>query len=403
MELEENITKKILLISPDFPLPTKRKIHHDYLPIGLLKIGTYFRGCMGYHVKLQFGCAEQDFYPDEIWVTSLFTYWSEYVHETIKFYKDLYPNSSFFLGGIYASLQPERARQLTGVEIQTGLHKEAEEWCKRNPVDYSLMESEVNFQILHGMRGCFRRCKFCGTWKIEPYEEFDNDIAKRVKKNHVVFYDNNFLRNPNIKRILIDLANVKPGGKRVTYESQSGFDGRILDQETANLLKMARFVNPRIAWDNSYDDVNYIKKQIDFLVNAGYKSKDITIFILYNWEYDFSEVERKRIQCWEWGVQISDCRYRPIDQYHDYYDGKKTQTDSDYFIHENWSDMEVKQFRRNVRKHNICIRHGFSFYSSKLERMRVSKEESMIYRKMDRNSAKAILSDVWYPDESNPP
>ena len=31
--------------------------------------------------------------------------------------------------------------------------------------------------------------------------------------------------------------------------------------------------------------------------------------------------------------------------------------DFDYYISPLWSDDEVRQFRRNVRRHNICIRH----------------------------------------------
>ena len=33
---------KYLLIEPDFPIPKKSKNHKNFLPIGLLKIATYF-------------------------------------------------------------------------------------------------------------------------------------------------------------------------------------------------------------------------------------------------------------------------------------------------------------------------------------------------------------------------
>ena len=42
---------KILLVEPDFPIATKSKNHAHFLPVGLLKIGTYHKQ-QGDKVKL---------------------------------------------------------------------------------------------------------------------------------------------------------------------------------------------------------------------------------------------------------------------------------------------------------------------------------------------------------------
>lgn len=390
---------KILLVQPEFPVPSKRKIPHDTIPIGLLKIGTYLRDAKMDRVEFVRGKVSVNFYPDEIWITSLFTYWSDYVKEVSKYYRELYPNSKIIIGGIYASLHPEDAKETTGADfVHVGLHKEAEEWCQKYGVDYSFLGYDPDFQILHGMRGCFRKCKFCGTWKIEPVESFDNDVAKRVKKNHIIFYDNNLLRNPNIKDILRELSLVRINGKKVVYESQSGFDGRILDLEIAGLLKKAGFINPRIAWDNSINDAEDIKRQIDLLKKVGYSSKNIYLFMLYNWEYDYNTMEMKRKMCWDWKVQISDCRFRPLNQMFDKYNSRKHQSQKDYYIHPKWTDEEIKLFRSNVRKHNICVRHDFPFYSSTLERKKVSREEYSYLQKLGNEILVKKYPDIWYPN-----
>ena len=150
--------------------------------------------------------------------------------------------------------------------------------------------------------------------------------------------------------------------KKISYvESQSGFDGRILLEKPylAKMLKEAGFKNPRIAWEHSYYQHNTIKKQVDVLTDAGFRSNDISIFMIYNYfMLDYVEMEKKRVKCAEWGVQISDCRYRPLDQKYDWYNGhKKHQTKYDYYIAPNWTDYEVRLFRKNVRRHNQCIRH----------------------------------------------
>jgi len=399
--------KSILLVMPDFPIPPKRKIHHDYLPIGLLKIGTYLRHAKGYSVELIFGNRKPSMIPDEIWITSLFTYWSEYVGRSAKYYRSLFPKAKVIVGGIYASLMPEHAKLLTkATRVHQGLYMPAERWAKTHSLDYSLLGKNVDFQILHGMRGCFRRCEFCGTWKIEPREEFDFEITKRIRSNHVIFYDNNFLRHPNIKQILSELANVRYNGKPVIFECQSGFDGRIMDEEIARLLKKARFINPRIAWDHSLFDERMIREQIGMLTRAGYKAKDIYVFILYNWNYDFHTCESKRLKCWEWKVQIADCRFRPLDSTSDHYNPRKRQSSKDYFIHPLWTDEEVKLFRANVRRHNICVRHGFGFYSRMLEQMRLPKEKQKRLLKLsmlNKSALKQALPDAWFPDEYHGP
>jgi len=110
---------------------------------------------------------------------------------------------------------------------------------------------------------------------------------------------------------------------------------------------------------------------------AGYSSKDIFIFVLYNWDIPFKEMEKKRIKCWSWQVQISDCRYRPLDRLNDNYKSNIIgQTSKDYYIHEKsgWTDELVKQFRKNVRRQNICVRHGFPFYSRSFEQKKLEKK-----------------------------
>lgn len=397
-DLNEIQKKKVLLVYPDFPIPKKRKIHHDFLPIGLLKIGTYLRDHNSCEVRLLFGNSSNGFEPDFVLITSLFTYWSDYVHQSVSYYREMFPEAKIIVGGIYATLLPDVVEKATGAEVFHGTCERAEEWCRNKGIDYSFLPSEVDFEIIHGMRGCFRKCGFCGTWKLEPNEQYFDNF--KFNKNHVVFYDNNFLKHPNVAKILKDFEQLRVNGRVVTFESQSGFDGRILNKELATLIKKARFINPRIAWDHSIEDFAKIKKQVGFLQDAGYHAKEISVFMIFNWELDYDQMEKKREKCWELGVQITDCRYRPLTQLFDRFNARITQTTDDYFIAENWTDAEVKQFRKNVRKHNICIRHGFPFHSPTLEHMRVSKAEyQQLMKSKTKSAIRKKLPDAWFPDE----
>lgn len=373
------MTQKVLLVEPDFPYPNKSKnrgnhVHKNFIPIGLLKIGSYYKS-LGSKVKLVRGNQSKKelryFKPTLILVTSIFTYWSKYVWDSIKYYRILFPEAEIVLGGIYATLHHEKEYfkedlKKYDVKCHIGLHSKAEEFYP----DYSQLNGGVDHHVTHAMRGCIRKCSFCGVWKIEPElsyktsEELISEI-KTVAKNKVIFFDNNFLANKHIKQILSDLTNLKVNGKPIIYECQSGLDGRLLehDPELAHLLKMAHFHNVRIAWDNSLSDYPSIKRQLDYLTEAGYKPQDIFVFMIYNYDIPYEKMLKKVDCCEKWCVQIADCRYRPLDALKDGYNPGKYrdgQTEDDYYIHTKggWTDKKIRNFRKKVRQHNIWIRYA---------------------------------------------
>lgn len=393
------MNQKVLLVQPKFPTPAKSINHKDFLPIPLLKIASYHRS-IGDEPYLVHGKVDVDFNPDLIYVTSLFTYWQREFWDTVKFYRNKFSDTTINVGGIYVSLFFENNKfQKKCNELDVIPFKGTVEAFEKTQPDYSLVD--VNYQIIQASRGCKRHCPFCGVWKIEPKFVPKESIKNEVIKNKLVFYDNNLLANPFIEKILKELAELKINGKPVYSESQSGFDGRLLTLKLAKLLKKARFINPRIAWDDTFEDWNKIEKQINILCKAGYQSKEISIFMIYNWEYTFEEMELKRKKCFELGVQITDCRNRPLTQQFDNYNGRIEQTSEDYYIHESkgWTDMKVKKFRKDVRRQNICVRNGYKFHSSKLERKAIPKSDYSKIVSMPMHEIKRLLPDAWWPSE----
>ena len=407
--------KCVLLVEPNFPIPGKSRNHSNFLPIGLLKIASYLREkdikiklirFKEPKEKIDYGQTtlysnntdyeEEDFKPDLICVTSIFTYWSKYVKNAVQYYKHKFKNTPILVGGIYASLMPDHCKEYTGCdEVILGTIEEAE---KLIPA-YDLVD--VDYQILHTTRGCIRKCGFCGTYIIEPEWLCKKSIKDEVVKKKLIFYDNNLLANTYIENILDELIELKKDRKITYVESQSGFDGRILlkNPHLAKKLKDAGFKNPKIAWDHSVKQSDYIKKQIDVLVEGGFKEKEISIFMIYNYDLDYEEMEEKRVNCANWGVQITDCRYRPLNQTFDEYSPSKHkgQTKKDYHINDNWTDHEIRKFRRNVRRHNICMRHEVDYHSTLLERKKVPQEDAKKYREMSYEEVKVNLPDAWTP------
>jgi len=375
-----NYTKQgVLLVEPDFPYPNKSKhsangVHKNFVPIGLLKLGAFYKD-QGKKVKLVRGNIDKKlfgrFIPDSILITSLFTYWSSYVWEAVSHYRKLFPEANILIGGIYVTLHHDTSKfkklqRKFKVKKNLGLHLRAENYLP----DYSLVKKTNEYHATHAMRGCVRNCSFCGTWRIEPklIYKTDEDITeelKKIGKKKVIFYDNNFFANPNIDRILKALAKLKIDGRRPVYECQSGFDGRIVDTKPylAKLLKQAGFKNIRFAWDNSIDDEPLIQNQLRHFIDAGYPAKDISIFMIYNFNIPLEDMVIKQKYCLKWGVQISDCRFRPLELDYDNYNPaawRTGQTSKDYYIHKKtgWTDRKIRLFRNLVRTHNITIRYA---------------------------------------------
>ena len=416
---------KILLVEPEFPIPPKSKNHRNFLPIGLLKLASYYRK-QGERIKLVRGNKSKEdirsyrggrwWVPDKIMITSLFTYWAKYVRDSVRHYKNLYPEAKVVVGGVYASLMPEHCKEYTKCdEVFVGVHEGAE---KSFPA-YDLIENNphpLDYQIVRTSRGCTRSCEFCGVSKIESSFKVKNSMKKEIKYRKIVFYDDNLLANPCIEDILNELIELKNDKKILWCEAQSGFDGRILKEKPplATMIKKAGFHYPRIAWDSRYEQHNEIKDQLNVLLGAGYKSKDIFVFMLYNWDIPFEEMEKKRLKCWEWQVQIADCRFRPLDCTYDKYIPYiplKRQDAKDYYIHPDWMDAEVKQFRKNVRRQNICVRHSFPFYSEDLRQKRVKEDIIRAIKRMktveervrclEKNGIECWIPDkVTYPSEA---
>src|SRR3972149_5535282 len=140
--------KKILLVEPNFPFPSKSKnkaneVHKNFVPVGLLKIGAYHKS-LGDDVKLVRGNAQRNtfdhFDPNLILVTSIFTYWSKYVWNTVEHYRNLFPNAKIIIGGIYATLHNNKEYfqnklKKYNIKCHVGLHKEAEQFYP----DYTLL------------------------------------------------------------------------------------------------------------------------------------------------------------------------------------------------------------------------------------------------------------------------
>lgn len=267
---------KVLLVEPNY--------YTRYPPLGLMKLASYHRSRAN-EVKLVKGINEDiNFDPDRIEITSLFTYAWKSVHEAIEFYHNAFSDVEIRVGGIYASLMPERIKSFYPfVNIHTGLYEELESYLPSYDI-LSDVEKWANWDssIMFTSRGCIRNCPFCMVPKIEgKIRSVIDDIQRFIYSGHkkIILWDNNFLASPNWKKIIEDLHDLD-----LLIDFNQGLDARLINEEKARMLASLRFRLLRLAYDD-IKEKKAVTNAVELLSNYGIKKRNISIYTLYNF-YD---------------------------------------------------------------------------------------------------------------------
>jgi hypothetical protein len=243
------------------------------------------------------------FTPDEIYITSLFTYAWKTVHASVYYYKHLYPKARIFLGGLYASLLPEHART-SGAEVHEGLIEEAEDLMP----DYSLVPN-WDGSIVFSSRGCIRKCPFCAVPSLEKEFIPKTTIKHLIHPAHkrVILWDNNFLASPYWYSILLEIKE-----RNLWIDFNQGLDSRLLDEEKAEMIASMKTRLIRTAYD-SRSSKKQIQRGVELLVSKGVPARKILMYMLFNFENDTPEDLLARIlDAMEWGVVSYPMRFQPI-------------------------------------------------------------------------------------------
>lgn len=292
--------KKILLVEPQ----KSKKYHTPYPPLGLLKLAAYHKKKRDW-VRFVQGFANDGYEPDRIYITSLFTYAFEPVHEVIKFYSQRFRKARIVVGGIYATLCPDHLRETfkDRIEIHQGLLEEVEDILP----DYSLVPS-WQASIVFASRGCIRKCPFCSVPQIEPAFKAKKSIKHLIYPGHkkIILWDNNILASPYWKDIFEELEELK-----LEVDFNQGLDARLLNEEVALRLKRLKTPFIRLAYD-SKGIRKPLKKAIELLKNVGIRGRRILVYCLYN-HLDTPEDFLERVKdILEWGVVAYPMRYEPL-------------------------------------------------------------------------------------------
>lgn len=273
---------RILLVQPPYPKPKKMTDPAKYLPYSLFKLAGMFRAR---------GDEVAPFEPDIIMVTTVFSYWFQYLTSCVDRLRARFPKAKLVFGGVHASLAPELYKRVfPGSEVHVGTIREAE-------------EVEPAFDL-------------------SPYS-VRTQITRR-------------------------LAEHKVKGKHLTsIEVQGGFDVRVLSRrlDLIPLMKASRMKNVRLAWDGGLDQGDMVERCVEALVKVGYDLRNIRCYMLYNHEIPFETIVDKLRRFSMMSVGVVHSRFKPISLLHDgYVPQKRKQSETDYYIHieAGWTDRKIR-------------------------------------------------------------
>ena len=255
--------------------------------------------------------------PDAILVTSLMTYWYPGVQEAIRLAREVHPGVPVILGGIYARLCPEHAREHSGadqviseggsgavIRLLSVLH-ELGIPCRDDVPDaggtpypaFDLLH-RIDYVCVMTSTGCPYQCRYCASHYINPdfLKRDPEHVLEEILYWHRVhgirdfaFYDDALLVDSE-SHIIPLLNAVMRQHVDLRFHTPNALHVREISGVVAELLKASGFRTIRIGFETAdmalhdHLDKKVSKGEFEWAVNnlrnAGFLPGDIGAYIL---------------------------------------------------------------------------------------------------------------------------
>ncbi len=255
--------------------------------------------------------------PDLVLMTSMMTYWYTGVQETIGVIKDIFPDVTIVLGGIYASLCYEHALNHSGAHrIETGPgeehilklvgeHTGFSVTATFDPDDLDTypypafdLQRKITYITLQTSKGCPFACKYCASHYLNPKRMVRNpeSVVEEIRCRHekykvkdFVFYDDALLVDAE-KHAVPMLEGIINAGLKVRFHTPNAVHIREISRQTARLMFQAGFKTLRLGLETTFLDIrNELDKKVTVtefiravtcLKEAGFDKNMIGVYLL---------------------------------------------------------------------------------------------------------------------------
>ena len=239
---------------------------------------------------------------DRVCVTTLFTFYWDITIETIEFAKRICKDwrHNVHVGGVLASVVPERVRAVTGVKPYCGVlnitHYRGDSALPAPftktvidalPLDYSILDEtdyqypEIDAFYGYATRGCVNKCPFCVVPILEPeYRDFI-PLKERIEYTTKVFgeqrnlllLDNNVFASVQFEKIIDDIKAcgfgrdqkyVRPNQLKIAVRQlRQGWNSR------AYLRRVVRLLGEYKEWVEKHESEERFNYLYSLLSNNG--------------------------------------------------------------------------------------------------------------------------------------
>lgn len=271
----------------------------------------------------RYGIRETDFQarlaalprPDAILVTSLMTYWYPGVQAAIRLAREQFPAAPVILGGIYATLCPEHAREHSGAEFFVGGPGE-EDLVNRLttlglPAPAPTPPPDLDSQpypaldLVHHLpylplltsQGCPLDCDYCASRLLQPRYQRRQPLAvveeilywrERLGLGDVAFYDDALLLEAE-NHLLVILEELVRQGLSFRFHTPNGLHARLITPEVARWLHRSHFKTLRLGVEtvalgserlDHKLQAGELEAALRYLQEAGFRRKEIGVYLL---------------------------------------------------------------------------------------------------------------------------
>lgn len=254
------------------------------------------------------------FFPEEIWITSIMTYWWESTRDVITLIKKVFPHNTprVLVGGIYPTLYPEHADRNLGREADIEVAVVDGEICDEaanSRTDLSLYNDALygtkpKYALITGSRGCPFNCAYCAQLRLNHdnrrvKNRLPEDIADEIEQKYhefgvreFAFYEDNLLFNRD--DFLARLAEIRKRNLKITIYAPEGIEPRLVELELITDMRATGFRKLHLAletidnevargWNRRQATIEKFDRAVEVAKEAGWTigSQDLNAFVIF--------------------------------------------------------------------------------------------------------------------------